>query len=133
MVGQGTLGGIDSTPAVVRRPCLRDPAFYQGACTLRKLLFVFAASAAALVFPAAAHAICYGVTLPTGNVCGSIRKMNFSGPATLAGPTSVVLCPRGSTSNCRGAVTTLRYDGYGSPYQNFTIPNFSQYYGLTGY
>jgi hypothetical protein len=102
---------------------------------LRKLTFLLAVSAAALVLPAA-HATCIGVPQPptgsSGHVCGSIKKMGAT-TYYVAGPTNVLLCPRGSQSNCRGTITTLQYDGWGRPYQNFTIPNFSQYYGLTGY
>lgn len=103
---------------------------------MRKLPFLLAVSAAALVLPAAARATCVGVPQPitgsSGHVCGSITKMGATS-YKLAGPTNVLLCPRGSRSNCRGTTTTLQYDGWGRPYQNFTIPNFSQYYGLTSY
>lgn len=98
---------------------------------MRKLLFLLAVSAAALVLPAAAHATCYGV-FGTGHVCGSIGKLGAT-TYKAAGPTNVLLCPRGSRSGCRGTTTTTQLDGWGRPYQNFTIANFSQYYGLTGY
>lgn len=100
---------------------------------MRKLPFLLAVSAAALVLPAAAHAYCVGLQPPPiGSVCGSISKM---GATTYkpAGTTHVLLCPRGSRSNCRGTTTTTEYDGWGRAYQNFTIRSFTQYYGYTGY
>lgn len=99
---------------------------------MRKLPFLLAVSAAALVLPAAAQAYCVGIQpAPVGSVCGSIYKLGASGWKA-AGTTNVRLCLRGSQF-CNGATTTTQLDGWGRPYQNFTIRNFSQYFGLTGY
>ena len=99
---------------------------------MRRMLLLLGACAAALVLPTAAHAICYGVVQPTGNVCGDLYRLRASGWKE-AGPSTVLLCPRGSKTNCKGAATTLHYDGWGRPVQNFTIAGFVQYYGYTGY
>jgi hypothetical protein len=100
---------------------------------LRKLLSLLAVCAAALVLPAAAHATCYGIIQPTGNVCGSIYKLGASGWKA-AGTTYVTLCPRGSRTGCQGTTTTTQLDGWNRPYQNFTIRNFTQQYvGYTTY
>ena len=99
---------------------------------MRKLTFLLAVSAAVLFLPVAAHAYCVGVSPWTsGHVCGTVSKLRATGWKP-AGPTAVSLCPRGSRTNCRGTVTTTLTDpSTGKQYQNFTIPNFSQYYGIT--
>ena len=100
---------------------------------MRKLPFLLAVFAAALFLPAAAQAYCVSVSPWTsGHVCGSIYKLRATGWKP-AGPTVVLLCPRGSRTGCKGTTTTTQKDGYGQNYQNFTITNFSQYYNLTSY
>jgi hypothetical protein len=115
------------SPAVLPAPFILEDE------VLRKLSLLLAVSTAVLVFPVAAQAYCVGVSpWTTGHVCGSIAKLKATGWKP-AGPTVVLLCPRGSHSNCKGTTTTTQLDGYGKPYQNFTITNFSQYYNLTSY
>lgn len=107
---------------------------------MRKLSFLFIVSAAALVFPAAAHAYCYGVPQPVapitapGHVCGTVSRFGYNGSQHVwrSGITTYVkLCPQGSTSGCTTVTSTSQVDGWGQQIQAFTFPYFRQ--GATGY